>query len=645
MARKRGVSILMADTVKFSTGGPVRRAARLAGIAVAAVLFVMTAVTAVRASPNIFTVERKSPTTETTSADTLTWLITFSEPVAHETNPPPTPPDGVSLIDFVVDTTDFVVSGTTATFTIEPTKNSLDNEGCSETWDATLSGGNLADLNGTVTLAPVEDSEIGIWGCIGEGEEMTHAGPNSTNNNTFIVSNDGTAPVPEIGISGGSAVTEGESAVFTLTAVPDPSSDITVNVSVAQDGDFGVQIGNRTVQLTPSSNLATLTVSTVDDGVDEPDGSITVTVKAGSGYTVAQSDEATVDVEDDDETDDTSDDKTDDTSNGLLPQTSQQDDGAEQETTGSEKEETSPDREALSAIYRAAGGDGWRENGNWNSGRPIGTWYGVTVSPDNGVTELRLGNNGLSGTIAGETGRLGKLRMLYLNDNSLTGAVPVAELGSLSSLEELALWGNGGLAGVIPDDLGKKTDRAALRTLNEVNGGPVPGGGWFPRGETDVFSYSGWNGVTANENGRVTGLDLSGSGLSGEVTGALSALSALERLDLSDNPALSGELPSGLVDTALAELDISGTGVCAPADEGFVTWLSGLNFTPGENCGGNGAEPAGETGGGGCALVSRGSEKGVKFALAVFAVIAILGRAGLRKGRKKSVFPPGFLSG
>lgn len=644
MARKRGASILMADTSKFSMDGPFRRAARLAGTALAAVLFVMTAVTEVRASPNILTVLRKSPTTETTSADTLTWLITFSEPVAHETNPPPTPPDGVSLIDFVVDTTDFVVSGTTATFTIEPTKDSLDGEGCSETWDATLSGGNLADLNGTVTLAPVKDSEIGIWGCLGSGEEMTHAGPNGTNDNTFIVSNDGTAPVPEIGVSAGSAVTEGESAVFTLTAVPDPSSDITVNVSVAQDGDFGVQIGNRTVQLTPSSNSATLTVSTADDGVDEPDGSITVTVKTGSGYTVAQSAEATVDVEDDDETDDTSDDKTDDTSNGLLPQTSQQDDGAEQETTGSEKEETSPDREALSAIYRAAGGDGWRENGNWNSSRPVGTWYGVTVGPDNGVTELRLGNNGLSGTIAVETGKLGKLEVLHLNDNSLTGAVPTAELGSLSSLKELALWGNSGLAGVIPDRLGKKADRAALRTLNEVNGGSALEG-WFPRGETDVFSYSGWSGVTANENGRVTGLDLSGSGLSGEVTGALSALSALERLDLSDNPGLRGELPAGLMDTALAELDISGTGVCAPAEEGFGTWLSGLDFTPNENCGGNGAEPAGENGGGGCALVSRGSGRGVQSALAVFAVIAILGRAGLRKGRKKSVFPPGFLSG
>ncbi len=620
----RGVSTLMADTAKFSTGAPVRRAARLAGFALAAVLFALAAVTEVQASPNIDHLKRKSPTEETTSADKLIWLLTFSEPVRHETTPPPTPPDNVTLIDFVVDVTDFVVSGTTATFTIEPT-GSLDDDGCSVKWDATLSGGNLADLNGAVTLNPVEDSKIGIWGCVGDGEEMTHAGPYVTNENTFIVVNDGTAPVPEIGISAGSAVTEGEGAVFTLTASLDPPSDITVNVHVAQDGDFGVQTGDRTAGLTPSSGKADFTVGTVDDGADEPDGSITVTVRAGNGYTVAQSAEATVEVEDDDEADDTH--------NAPLQPAPAQEDGSEQEGTAPGKEETSPDRGALSAIYRAAGGGDWRENGNWNSGEPVGTWYGVAVGPDNRVTELKLGNNGLSGSIAGETGELGKLRILYLNDNSLTGAVPVAELGSLSLLEELALWGNGGLAGGVPDRLAKKADRAALRTLNEVNGGSALAG-WFPRGGgTDVFSYSGWNGVTADENQRVTGLDLPGSGLSGNLTAALSALSALERLDLSGNADLEGELPPGLVDTALAELDISGTGVCPPADEGFRTWLSGLNFTPNESCGQGYVKQADETGGG-CALASRVSARGAsRSVLAVFAVIAILGRAILRTGR------------
>ena len=62
-----------------------------------AVLLVMTAVPAAHASPNIETILRKAPTSEHTDADTLTWLLTFTE---HVTN---------------VDPTDFVVSGTTAT--------------------------------------------------------------------------------------------------------------------------------------------------------------------------------------------------------------------------------------------------------------------------------------------------------------------------------------------------------------------------------------------------------------------------------------------------------------------------------------------------------------------------------------------------
>ena len=132
-----------------------------------AVLFVMTAVPAAHASPNFETILRKAPGSEHTDADTLTWLLTFTEPVTN------------------VDPTDFVVSGTTATLAMQPL--ALDEEGCSRQWDAALSGGDLTDLNGMVTLTVSEDQEI--WGCLGDGEVMTHPGPNDTNDNTFVVAN------------------------------------------------------------------------------------------------------------------------------------------------------------------------------------------------------------------------------------------------------------------------------------------------------------------------------------------------------------------------------------------------------------------------------------------------------------------------
>ena len=104
---------------------------------------------------------------------------------------------------------------------------------------------------------------------------------------------------PEIAVSAGSAVTEGGDAVFTLTASPAPAADLTVSVTVATDGDWGVTAGTQTVTI-PTTGSATLTLATTDDAADEPDGSVTATVQAGSGYTVGASASGTVAVRDDD---------------------------------------------------------------------------------------------------------------------------------------------------------------------------------------------------------------------------------------------------------------------------------------------------------------------------------------------------------
>ena len=105
---------------------------------------------------------------------------------------------------------------------------------------------------------------------------------------------------PEIVVTGGSAVTEGGDAAFTLTANPAPAADLAVSVTVASDGDWGVAAGTQTVTI-PASGSATLTLTTGDDSTDEPDGSVSVTVAAGSGYTVGSSGSGTVAVRDDDD--------------------------------------------------------------------------------------------------------------------------------------------------------------------------------------------------------------------------------------------------------------------------------------------------------------------------------------------------------
>ena len=109
------------------------------------------------------------------------------------------------------------------------------------------------------------------------------------------------APTPEISIAAGSSVTEGGDATFTITASPAPASDLTVNVSVIQSGDYGVATGSQTVTI-PTGGSYTLTVTTTDDSADEADGSVTVTIDVGDGYTVSSSGgAATVAVSDNDD--------------------------------------------------------------------------------------------------------------------------------------------------------------------------------------------------------------------------------------------------------------------------------------------------------------------------------------------------------
>ncbi len=105
--------------------------------------------------------------------------------------------------------------------------------------------------------------------------------------------------VPVVSISGGSGVTEGGDASFTVTANPAPASALTVSVTVSASGDYGATTGSRTVTV-PATGSATLTVPTTDDSADEADGSVTATLVDGADYDLGTSQAATVSVADDD---------------------------------------------------------------------------------------------------------------------------------------------------------------------------------------------------------------------------------------------------------------------------------------------------------------------------------------------------------
>ncbi len=143
---------------------------------------------------------------------------------------------------------------------------------------------NVDETDGSVTATAYDD--IGHTVSATQGEATV-----------AVADND----VPEIGITGSSAVTEGENITFTVTASPTPASNLDVSVTVAQSGDFGVPIGQRTVTVSTTGSTA-FTVSTTDDAANETDGFVTAAVHSGSGYTVSATQwVAVVDVSDDDD--------------------------------------------------------------------------------------------------------------------------------------------------------------------------------------------------------------------------------------------------------------------------------------------------------------------------------------------------------
>ena len=108
---------------------------------------------------------------------------------------------------------------------------------------------------------------------------------------------------PAVTITGGSTVTEGTEATFTLTASEAPSANLTVNLTVSEaSGDYvaASDEGAKTVTIPSGHTTASYSVPTRGDTTDEPPGSVTVTLGAGIGYTVGTANSASVTVNDDD---------------------------------------------------------------------------------------------------------------------------------------------------------------------------------------------------------------------------------------------------------------------------------------------------------------------------------------------------------
>ena len=170
--------------------------------------------------------------------------------------------------------------------------------------------GEGASATATVTLTAVADTVdegAGETVTVALGTPETNASGGATGTGTlgFTISDDDD-PLPAVSAEAGAGVTEGMDAVFTLTVSPAPAAaDLTVSYTVADaDGaDFLLRAseGANTVVIGAGATSASVTVPTVADSTDEPDGEVTLTLAAGAGYRLGAA-SATVAVSDDDAT-------------------------------------------------------------------------------------------------------------------------------------------------------------------------------------------------------------------------------------------------------------------------------------------------------------------------------------------------------
>ena len=229
---------------------------------------------------------------------------------ATEQRPPPPPPPADPEIS--ISSSSDITEGGTVTFTVTaapaPTTDLSVSVNVTQSGSYTSQAGARSvtiTSTGTAsfTVTTLDDSndepDGSVSATVNTGTGYTVS--SSAGSTTANVADNDDPPLPEISISGGSAVAEGGNVSFTVTATPAPTANLDVSVNVTQSGSFTSQTGVQTVTISATGSTS-FTVSTDNDTTDEPDGSVTATIDTGTGYAVSTSaNAATVAVSDDDD--------------------------------------------------------------------------------------------------------------------------------------------------------------------------------------------------------------------------------------------------------------------------------------------------------------------------------------------------------
>jgi len=196
-------------------------------------------------APTVTSVDLFTGTTSPTDADTVSWDVVFSEDLDPAT----------------LSGADFAVSGTTAT----PTVNRITDS----RYEVALTGGDLADLNATVTLTLAAGATI----TDAAGNALVSLAVTGANNNAIVITNDTTPP--DVTLS--TAASEPVSGAFSVS--------ISFTETVTGFSAADLVVGNGTVgSFSGSGDSYTASITPTDDGA------VTIDIPAGAAQDGAGND-------------------------------------------------------------------------------------------------------------------------------------------------------------------------------------------------------------------------------------------------------------------------------------------------------------------------------------------------------------------
>ncbi len=251
------------------------------------------------------------------------------------------------------------------------------------------------------------------------------------------------------------------------------------------------------------------------------------------------------------------------------------------------------DRTILERFYEGTDGDSWTESNGWGDANvALERWYGIETDLLGRVVSIELGNNGLDGTLPLDLGYLSQLRSLNLADNRLDGRLPLSlRRLNLSKFQfantelcvplelEFQTWLDDS---VEYEGTGQSCEPLTERDVMSMFFTETKGNSWSEASNwLSEEPLNEWHGVTVDEDGQVTSIEITANNLSGSIPLELARLSRLQTLNLQFN-ALGGSIPPELGElTHLTSINLRFNSLLGsiPEELGDLTDLTHLDLS------------------------------------------------------------------